>query len=113
MSVGLCAEGRCVVSVERSGPVVVGLAVTTSDRVLDEAVAIARDLDRELACVFVDESRVPIGEAPDGTVVTAPVASNAMNAGASTVDAATGSPLTAHVIARAADADEQLAAQFM
>ena len=57
-----------------SGPVVVGLAVGTPDRVLDEAVSIAHDLGARLMCVYVDESRVPIGEAPDGSVVTAPVA---------------------------------------
>jgi nucleotide-binding universal stress UspA family protein len=54
--------------------VVLGLAVGTPDRVLDEAVTMARDLGRPLACVYVDESRVPIGQAPDGSVVTAPVA---------------------------------------
>jgi nucleotide-binding universal stress UspA family protein len=53
--------------------VVVGLSAGTPDRVLDEAVAIARDLGAPLACVYVDETRVPIGEAPGGRVVTAPV----------------------------------------
>ncbi|MCL2514450.1 MAG: universal stress protein [Microbacteriaceae bacterium] len=86
----------------------VGIAVSTSDRVLDEAVAIARDLGKPLACVYVDESRVPIGEAPDGTVITAPVASNAMNSAAG-VDQVAGSPLTAHVVARAAEAGVSLA----
>jgi len=95
-------------SVVRSGPVVVGLAATTSDRVLDEAVAIARDLGRQLACVFVDESRVPIGEAPDGTVVTAPIASNAMNA-ADAVETAAASPLTSRIVAKASAAGVDLA----
>ena len=34
----------------------------------------ARDLRRSLACVYVDETRVPIGRGPDGSLVTAPVA---------------------------------------
>ncbi|WP_162940163.1 universal stress protein [Gryllotalpicola protaetiae] len=63
----------------RSGPVVVGVSAGTPDRVLDEAVSIARDLRVPLACVYVDESRVPIGETPDGTVVTAPVAAAGHN----------------------------------
>lgn len=61
----------------RSGPVVVGISAGTPDRVLDEAVAIARDLRVPLACVYVDESRVPIGETPDGQTVTTPVAAGA------------------------------------
>lgn len=57
----------------------VGVAASTPDRVLDEAVAIAHDLGAPLACVYVDESRVPIGEAPGGRVVTAPVAASGFN----------------------------------
>lgn len=90
--------------VARSGPVVVGLAVNTPDRVLDEAVAVAHDLRLPLACVYVDESRVPIGEAPDGTVVTAPLAEGGRGGAARRIDRLAGSELTARIISRAADA---------
>lgn len=80
----------------RSGPVVTGIAAGTPDRVIEEAVCLARDLGVELACVYVDESRVPIGEAPDGTVVTAPVSASGTNT-ALEVDAIAGAEVTARV----------------
>lgn len=87
----------------RSGPVVVGLSVVTPDRVFDEAVAMARDLHTRLACVYVDESRVPIGEAPDGTVVSAPIAAGASDP-AGAIDQLAGPQLTARITARAREA---------
>ncbi|HEY0249857.1 MAG TPA: universal stress protein [Gryllotalpicola sp.] len=84
----------------QSRPIVVGLTATTPDRVLDEAVAMARDLAVQLACVYVDESRVPIGEAPDGTVISAPVAAGGP-CSAEAVDQLAGSGLSVRVTSRA------------
>lgn len=86
-----------------SRPVVVGLSIDTPDRVFDEAVAMARDLRLPLACVYVDESRVPIGEAPDGTLVSAPIAAGGEPAQA--IDLLAGGELTARVASRAAQAN--------
>lgn len=91
----------------RSGPVVVGLAPGLPDRVFDEAVAMARDLDVRLACVYVDESRVPIGQAPDGSIVSAPVAAGGANT-ALTIDGLAGSELTARIVSRAREAGVSL-----
>jgi nucleotide-binding universal stress UspA family protein len=87
----------------RSGPVVVGLSAGTPDRVLDEAVAVARDLGIRLACVYVDESRVPIGEAPDGSLMTAPLTDGGSGEAAQAIDRMAGSELTARIASRAAD----------
>jgi nucleotide-binding universal stress UspA family protein len=82
--------------IARSGPVVMGIAAGTPDRVIEEAVELARDLSTELACVYVDETRVPVGEAPDGTVVTAPISAGGTNT-ALEVDTIAGSEVTSHV----------------
>jgi nucleotide-binding universal stress UspA family protein len=91
-------------SVARSGPVVVGVTTGTPDRVLDEAVSIAHDLRVRLACVYVDESRVPIGQAPDGSVVSAPLAAGGPGGAALEIDRLAGSDLTARITPRAAAA---------
>lgn len=90
-----------------SRPVVVGIAADTPDRVLDEAIAMARDLRSRLACVYVDENRVPVGEAPDGTVITAPV-SETGNDAALAVDRLAGSELTQRVLPKARAANVTL-----
>ncbi|MFC4244074.1 universal stress protein [Gryllotalpicola reticulitermitis] len=91
---------------EGSRPVVVGLAKATPDRVLDEAIAMARDLGTRLACVYVDENRVPIGEAPDGTVITAPIGESAQSA--QLIDRLAGSRLTERVVPKARAANVTL-----
>jgi nucleotide-binding universal stress UspA family protein len=87
--------------------VVVGLAANMPDRVLDEAVAIARDLGTRLACVYVDESRVPVGEAPDGTVITAPIGDTDAEA-ARLINRLAGSQLTERVLPKARAANVTL-----
>lgn len=92
-----------------SGPVVVGLAADIPDRVVDEAVAMARDLRLPLACVYVDESRVPIGAASDGSIVTAPIAAADFTVGQS-IDRVTGVTLAERIASQAAEA--QVTASF-
>ncbi|GAA4162872.1 hypothetical protein GCM10022286_22450 [Gryllotalpicola daejeonensis] len=89
----------------RSGPVVVGLSPDTPDRVLDEAVAMAHDLRIPLACVYVDETRVPIGEAPDGSVVTAPVAAAGHNESVTEKLQPALTEIAARIVARASEAN--------
>lgn len=67
----------------------------------------ARDLGTQLACVYVDESRVPIGEAPDGTVVSAPIAAG-QSSTAMAIDQLIGTAVTAGVVTRAAVAGIRL-----
>jgi nucleotide-binding universal stress UspA family protein len=91
-------------AVSRSGPVVVGVHARTPDRVLDEAIALAHELRRTLACVYVDESRVPIGQAPDGTVLSAPVAASGRGEAARELGRLASTELTERIAARAAEA---------
>ncbi|WP_022882426.1 universal stress protein [Gryllotalpicola ginsengisoli] len=84
-------------------PIVVGISDATPDRVLDEAVGFARDLGVQLLAAYVDETRVPVGEAPDGTVISAPVAAGGPCTAAA-IDDLAGSELGRRVSSRASDA---------
>lgn len=55
------------------GPVVVGVVPRQQPTVVREGAALAHDLAVGLVCVWVDGSRVYLGEAPDGTVFTTPL----------------------------------------
>ncbi|MCE0487857.1 universal stress protein [Ornithinimicrobium sediminis] len=54
-------------------PVLVGVVPGQSPLVLTEAADLAGSLDVGLVCVWVDGSRIFLGEAPDGTVYTTPL----------------------------------------
>ncbi len=54
-------------------PVLVGVVPRQPPGVVREGAALAHDLGVGLACVWVDGSRVFLGEAPDGTVFTTPL----------------------------------------
>jgi nucleotide-binding universal stress UspA family protein len=54
-------------------PVLVGVVPRQPSGVVREAAALAQDLGVGLVCVWVDGSRVYLGEAPDGTVFTTPL----------------------------------------
>lgn len=54
-------------------PIVVGVIPGQPAAVVAEAAIFAEHFDAELVCAFVDGSRYPVRELPDGTVVSMPI----------------------------------------
>lgn len=67
-------------------PVIVGVAPGQPRHVVEQAAHFAARFGTELVCVFVDQSRLPLKEKADGSVVSAPIDPDSYDAAETTLD---------------------------